>query len=151
MAACYLTRVVTFSATHRLARAEWTAEQNRAAFGDVAKEHGHDYRCEVTIRGTLDVNLGMVMDLAALDVILHEEVVARFSNRAIHEIEPYSAGALPTGEMLCLDIWQRVAPRLPAGCTCACVRVAEDETLWSEYRGEEGAEVTEGRRAEGRR
>ena len=136
MPVCYLTRAVSFSATHRLARKDWTTEQNRAAFGEVSKEHGHDYRCEVTIRGTVDTQVGMVMDLAALDVILHDEVVARFGNRAIHEIEPYAGGVLPTGEMLCLDIWRRVAARLPDRVFPAIVRVAEDSSLWAEYRGE---------------
>jgi hypothetical protein len=36
-----------------------------------------------------------------------------------------------------VEIWRRVAPRLPAGCALANVRVQEDPTLFAEYRGEE--------------
>ena len=138
MAVAYLTRVVRFSALHRYFRPDWSAERNAAAFGDTVREHGHDYRCEVTIRGTPDAATGMVIDLQALDTLLSTEVVTRFGNRRIHADIPEFAegGIIPTGEMLCLDIWARVSPRLPGGCALTCVRVAEDESLWSEYRGE---------------
>ncbi len=44
---------------------------------------------------------------------------------------------VPTAEALCVEIWGRVAARLPAGCLLTLVRVAEDRALWAEYRGEE--------------
>lgn len=135
MAACTLTRVVTFPATHRLWRRDWDEARNVAAFGATAREHGHDYRCEVTIRGTLDPDMGMVIDLGALDRILHDEVVARFGNRAIHEIEPFVSGTLPTGEMIALEIFRGVSAKLPGGCAVARVRVQEDATLWAECDG----------------
>jgi 6-pyruvoyltetrahydropterin/6-carboxytetrahydropterin synthase len=138
MAVAYLTRVVRFSALHRYFRPEWSAERNAAVFGSTVKAHGHDYRCEVTIRGTPDPETGMVIDLQALDALLFAEVVNRFGNRSIHDdISEFAPGRLiPTGEMLCIDIWTRVAAKLPDECALDCVRVAEDETLWSEYRGE---------------
>jgi 6-pyruvoyl-tetrahydropterin synthase len=73
-----------------------------------------------------------------LDRILAEEVVARFEGRDINrDIPEYAPGrTLPTGEALCLDIWKRVAARLPAGCRLTSVRVEEDPTLHAEYRGE---------------
>ena len=138
MPVAYLTRAVHFSATHRYARPGWTAEQNAAAFGPTVEEHGHDYRCEVTVKGTTDGETGMVIDLGALDVILSHEVVGRFDHRRIHlDVPEFAEGRLmPTGEMLCVEIFARVAAKLPAGCSLASVRVAEDDTLWSEYRGE---------------
>jgi hypothetical protein len=39
-------------------------------------------------------------------------------------------------EALCLDIWRRLAARLPAGCTLDSVRVQEEPRLYAEYRGE---------------
>ena len=137
MAFAYLTRAVTFPAVHRYRRPDWSDAQNRDAYGATADEHSHDYRCEVTVRGPLDQSTGMIIDLVALDRILAEEVLQRFSGRRIHvDVPEFAGGALPTGEMLALDIWQRVAKRLPGGCTLDSVKVAEDATLWSEYRGE---------------
>ena len=116
MAFAYLTRVVTFEATHQLPRME---------------EHGHDYRCEVTVRGPLDESTGMIIDLGALDRILAEEVVRRFSGRRLNDVIPQ-----PTGEMLAFHVWKHISPRLPGTCTLESVKIAEDDTLWSEYRGE---------------
>jgi 6-pyruvoyltetrahydropterin/6-carboxytetrahydropterin synthase len=136
-----LTRVVRFSASHRYFRPEWSAEKNEAVFGACAREHGHGhgYACTVTVRGTPDPVTGMVMDLGQLDRVLAEEVVQRLDHRHLNlDVPEFAYGRIvPTGEMLCLDIWRRVAPRLPAGCALDVVRVAEDPSLWAEYRGED--------------
>ena len=134
----YLTRTVEFTATHCYFKPEWSAQRNAEAFGASASPHAHAYRCAVTLKGAVDPATGMVADLGALDRILAEEVVARFGGRDINrDIPEYGAGrTLPTGEALCLDVWRRVSARLPAGCHLTCVRVQEDPSLYTEYRGE---------------
>lgn len=134
----YLTRAVHFSATHRYFKPGWSEARNEEAFGGAAREHGHEYRCEVTVKGTPDPGTGMVIDLGALDLVLADEIVQRFDHRRIHvDVPEFTDGRLlPTGEMLCLEIWRRVAARLPVGSTLVCVRVQEDAMLYSEYRGE---------------
>src|ERR1051326_901131 len=80
MPVTYLTRIVGFRATHRVAPADWTPEQNRATlarapgggrrparpgadwtpeqnratFARAAEDHAHDYQCRVTVKGALD-------------------------------------------------------------------------------------------------
>jgi 6-pyruvoyltetrahydropterin/6-carboxytetrahydropterin synthase len=80
----------------------------------------------------------MVIDLALLDRILRDEVIERFDHRHLnHDVPEFAFGkTLPTGEALCLDIWTRVAARLPAGCALDAVRVQEEPALFAEYRGE---------------
>lgn len=140
MPTAYLTRTVLFSAAHRYFRPEWSAERNAAAFGACASEHGHGhtYQCRVTVKGSPDPLTGMIVDLTLLDHILDEEVLRRFDHRHLNlDVPEFAYGrTVPTGEALCLDIWRRVAPRLPAGCTLAVVRVEEGPTLYAEYRGE---------------
>lgn len=139
MPIAYLSRTVRFSAWHRYFRPDWNAERNQAAFGAAAREpaHGHDYSCTVTVRGPVDAATGMVMDLGLLDRLLRDEVTGRFDRRTLNDLPEYGGGAaVPTGESLCLDLWQRLSARLPAGCTLSLVRVAEDAALYSEYRGE---------------
>jgi 6-pyruvoyltetrahydropterin/6-carboxytetrahydropterin synthase len=134
----YLTRTVEFTATHRYFKPEWSAARNAEAFGASVASHNHAYRCAVTLAGAVDPATGMAADLANLDRILADEVVARFAGRDINrDIPKYAPGrTLPTGEALCLDIWNRVAARLPAGCRLTSVRVEEDPSLYAEYRGE---------------
>ena len=135
-----LTRIVQFSASHRYFRPEWSAQRNTDAFGACAREHGHGhtYQCAVSVRGAPDAATGMVVDLGVLDRVLHEEIVERFDHRHLNlDVPEFAFGrTVPTGEMLCIDIWQRVEPRLPAGCALACVRVQEEPMLYAEYRGE---------------
>jgi 6-pyruvoyltetrahydropterin/6-carboxytetrahydropterin synthase len=134
----YLTRIVEFKATHRYFRPEWTDRRNAEVFGASGAPHAHAYQCAVTVRGAVDPSTGMVVDLAMLDRILAEEVVARLDGRDINcDVAEFGPrGAMPTGEELCLDIWRRVSARLPDGCSAALVRIQEDPTLYAEYRGE---------------
>jgi 6-pyruvoyltetrahydropterin/6-carboxytetrahydropterin synthase len=140
MPAAYLTRTVQFSAAHRYYRPEWSEAKNAEVFGRCAAPHGHGhtYQCMVTVRGEVDGSTGMVVNLAALDRILAEEVVQRFDHRHLNlDLPEYAFGrAVPTGEELCLDIWRRVSARLPGGCALATVRVQEEPALFAEYRGE---------------
>ena len=138
MPTAYLSRTVLFRATHRYFRPEWTEARNAEVFGVTATPHAHTYRCEVAVRGTVDPQTGMVLDLGALDRILADEVVARLDRRNLNlDVPEFGPGrSQPTGEELCLDIWRRVAARLPPHCTMARVRVEEDPTLYAEYRGE---------------
>jgi 6-pyruvoyltetrahydropterin/6-carboxytetrahydropterin synthase len=93
----------------------------------------------VTVKGTPDPGTGMIVDLGLLDRVLREEVVGRFDQRHLNlDVPEFAYGkTVPTGEALCMDIWRRVEARLPAGCTLASVRVAEEPAMWAEYRGEE--------------
>jgi 6-pyruvoyltetrahydropterin/6-carboxytetrahydropterin synthase len=138
--ALYLSRTVQFCASHRYYRPDWSLEKNAAAFGACASPsgHGHTYQCVVSVKGRPHPETAMVMDLAALDRILREEVVQRFDHKHLNlDVPEFAYGAtVPTGEALCLEIWKRVSARLPEGCVLASVRVAEEPSLWAEYRGE---------------
>jgi 6-pyruvoyltetrahydropterin/6-carboxytetrahydropterin synthase len=134
----YLTRTVEFRATHRYFRPEWNAQKNVEVFGASASPHDHTYQCAVTVRGEVDPATGMVVNLATLDRILAEEVVARYHGRDLNrDIAEFGAGrAQPTGEELCLDVWRHMSARLPAPARLTCVRVEEQPSLYAEYRGE---------------
>jgi len=140
MPTAYLTRTVQFSAAHRYFRPEWSEAKNAEVFGKCAAPngHGHTYQCAVTVRGRVDGPTGMAVNLATLDRILAEEVVSRLDHRHLNlDLPEFAFGrTVPTGEELCLDIWRRVAARLPEGCTLATVRVQEEPALFAEYRGE---------------
>jgi 6-pyruvoyltetrahydropterin/6-carboxytetrahydropterin synthase len=134
----YLTRIVEFSATHRIRRADWPAARNAAAFGKAASDHGHRYQCRVTVKGRLVAEAGGVINLAALDALLAEEITNRLDGKSINETVPQFADGqrLATGEALAVYVWERLAPRLPPDVTLHAVRVQEGPHLYSEYFGE---------------
>jgi 6-pyruvoyltetrahydropterin/6-carboxytetrahydropterin synthase len=133
-----LTRTVSFPATHRMWRQDWTEAQNRAHFGPVAEYHGHQYSCTVTVAGPLDPVTGMVVDLALLDAILAEEVTGRLGGKRLNtELPEFSSGRpLPTCEALASILYARIAVRLPSGLRLERVRVAEDPTLYADRTGD---------------
>src|SRR5439155_685164 len=98
----YLTRIVEFTATHRIRRADWSAERNAAEFGKAVVDHSHRYQCRVTVQGQLVPEAGGVMSLPALDALLAEEVTGRLAGRSINNALPEFADGrhLATGEAL---------------------------------------------------
>jgi 6-pyruvoyltetrahydropterin/6-carboxytetrahydropterin synthase len=140
MARALLTRRVTFAAAHRYRRPEWSEQRNREVFGACAHEHyhGHTYECEVTVAGDIDPLTGMIVDLGQLDRVLAHEVRTRFDHRNINlDVPEFAEGQLvPTGENLARFIFERVDAALGAGARVVEVRLAEDRTLSSTYRGE---------------
>ena len=132
-----LTRTVGFRAVHRLHRSDWSEAQNREAFGVLSEPpgHAHDYRCAVTVAGPIDPRMAMVLDLAALDRILQEEVVARLDGRDLNQEVPGLEGTIPTCEAIAVDVFRRLLPRLPRGVTLERVRIMEDPTLYADCTG----------------
>ncbi len=140
MATARLTRTVRFSAAHRYHRPEWPEERNAAVFGACAREHGHghNYRCAVTVAGSVSEETGMLVDLVLLDRLLDEQVRQPLDHRHLnHDVPEFAFGRqIPTAEALAVYVWRRVQPRLPAGVRLEAVRIAEDDDLSAEYRGE---------------
>jgi 6-pyruvoyltetrahydropterin/6-carboxytetrahydropterin synthase len=132
-----LTRAVSFFALHRLYRPEWTAERNRAAFGPLSDEpgHGHNYVCAATVRGAPGAPPDLLVDLVALDAILHDEVVAPCDGKYLNRDHPAFRSTLPTCEALAAHFYERIASKLPAGVHLERVRVSEDPTLYADCTG----------------
>jgi 6-pyruvoyl-tetrahydropterin synthase len=73
----YLTVATHFSAAHRLALDHLSFEENSAIYGLCARPHGHghNYGLEITVKGSIDPHTGMIVDLAALQRLIEEQVV----------------------------------------------------------------------------
>ncbi|HUL48828.1 MAG TPA: 6-carboxytetrahydropterin synthase [Gemmatimonadales bacterium] len=138
MPTSYLTRIVEFTAGHRIRRADWSPEQNARAFGKAAHEHSHHYQCRVTVKGPLHAASGGVVNLQALDHLLSEVIVKRLDGKPIHEALPEFADGkhLATGEALAVYVWDQLVGRLPSGVALHAVRVQEGPNIYSEYFGE---------------
>ncbi len=135
-------RIVTLSRTYRFSAAHYYHDPglddaaNARLFGKCANQHGHghNYRCEVRLRGVPAVETGMLFDLRTLDRIVHETVLERLDHRNLNaEVEAF-ATQQPTCENLAGFVWETLAPQLPPGLLDA-VRLYETDDLWAEYRG----------------
>ena len=105
-----VTRLVEFSAAHRLYRDDWSEAKNREVFGACSNPfgHGHNYALEVSISGELDPETGMVVHFQRLKSLLHELVEAPLDHRHLNHDVPFMAGKLPTSENLLVTLWERL-------------------------------------------
>jgi 6-pyruvoyltetrahydropterin/6-carboxytetrahydropterin synthase len=133
----YLTRRVTFNAAHKLYVDQWTAEQNREAFGKCANAnwHGHNYQLFVTVKGQPDPVTGFVMDAKKLGELIKEEVSEVLDHSNLNLDIPWLSGKQPTSENLAVAIWSRLSPKLDT-CQLHCIRLVETENISVEYYGE---------------
>ena len=133
-----ITRRLHFSAAHRLARPDWSEEENRRVFGDCAHPnwHGHNYELEVTVRGPVDPETGYVMDLKDLKDLVNRHVVDDLDHRNLNLDVPWLEGVMPTTENLVVRIWERLVAHIPDPAALDRVVLWETPRHWVEYSGE---------------
>ena len=135
MTTANVTRRYRFAAAHRLHCDELSAEANRAVFGKCNNPngHGHNYVLFVTVSGAIEADTGRVTDLARLDRLVLDTVVARFDHQDLNR-DPAFARRTTTGENLVLLVWDLLETRIPAG-RLQRVGLVETRDNYFEYDG----------------
>jgi 6-pyruvoyltetrahydropterin/6-carboxytetrahydropterin synthase len=129
----YFGRRYSVSASHRLHCDALSPEENRAAYGKCNNPHGHghNYTIEVLVRGPVQPETGMVINLVDLDAVVCKQVLDRFDHANLN-LDPLFASQVPTTENLCREVFNLVSMHLPAG-KLEYVRVEETENNFFEY------------------
>jgi len=124
-----------FSASHRLHTPKLSAEENFRIYGKCNNPfgHGHNYTVEVRFSGPIDRATGMISNLADLDSFVNERVIEPFDHRSLNEEVPAFQNAVPTTEILCIEIFQRLKSFPHA--KLEAVRVQETTNNSFEYAG----------------
>jgi len=141
MMAMIVTARLTFSAAHRLHNPNRDAAWNRAIYGkcDNPGGHGHNYGLEVSVRGPIDAETGMVIDLKRLKDIMRARVIDRVDHRNLNEDVDFLRGVIPTAENLARSFWQQLAPAIPPHGELYEITLQETERNSVRYRGEDEA------------
>ena len=120
-------------AGHELKRLDWTPDKNKSVFGKCAGPHGHDYKIELFLTGTIDAETGLVINGYDVDAIvqpfLDQNVDHKFLNTDIAFFKMHQ----PTAEWIAVWIFTELAPRFPKHVTLKKVRVFETQNLAAEY------------------
>ncbi len=105
-----LSRRYAFFASHRLHSPAMTDEQNRETYGKCNNPygHGHNYEVELTVRGDVDAVTGRVVDLALLDGLAEEQILAPFRYRNLNEEIAAFRTVVPTTENLGAEVDRRL-------------------------------------------
>lgn len=129
---------LTFSAAHRLHNPNRDADWNRQTYDkcDNPRGHGHNYLLEVSVKGPIDPETGMVIDLKRLKDIMRERVIDRVDHTNLNEDVDFLRGVIPTAENLARCFWQQLATAIPHGELYE-VFLQETDRNSVRYRGED--------------
>jgi 6-pyruvoyltetrahydropterin/6-carboxytetrahydropterin synthase len=131
----YISRTESFSAAHRLYIKTLAEAENCALFGKCTNPngHGHNYRVEVTVRGEISPDTGMVADIAELKRVIWEAALDQLDHRNLEMDVPFFEGHISTVENVAVYIWNALKPRIPGLYE---VSVHETDNNRAIYRGE---------------
>ncbi|MEM0951816.1 MAG: 6-carboxytetrahydropterin synthase [Cyanobacteria bacterium P01_H01_bin.74] len=133
----YLTRTYNFPASHRLFNPEWTDEENEAIFQKCnnINGHGHNYGLEVTVKGDILPELGMVIDIYELDSLVNQHLLDWVDHKNLNLDVPFLAGIIPTTENLARAFWKQLSDHIPAPAQLARIRLIETPNNFADYFG----------------
>ena len=132
----YITRRLEFCASHRLYNPEFSDDKNETTFGlcNNPNGHGHNYVLEVTLKGEVDPQTGMVLDLKALKSIINEEIVSKVDHKNLNVDVDFLEGVIPTAENIAIHIWDILESKIESG-TLHEVKLFESERNFVVYHG----------------
>ncbi len=138
----YITRKMEFSASHRLYNPNFSDEKNQTIYGKCnnLNGHGHNYLLEVTLRGSIEPDTGMVMDLKSLKTLLEDVIIDQVDHKHLNHDVDFLRGVIPTAENIVASFWNLLQPHLPANCELYEMKLWESENNMAMYRGE-GVEI----------
>ena len=83
-----ITKEFQFDAAHRLWSDHLSEEQNFKIYGKCSKLHGHTYRLQVSVSGTVR-NDGMILNFTELKTFVQETFLSRYDHAYLNELEEY--------------------------------------------------------------
>lgn len=93
------------------------------------KMHGHTYKVEVSIKGSLDNATGMVIDFSHIKTIV-QPLINKLDHNLINKTIQ-----IPTAENIAVWFWKHIKKNLHSFYTLSEVKIFETETCWVAYRG----------------
>lgn len=115
-----VTKCFGFEAAHHLPRYD----------GDCSRLHGHSYKLQVTVSGSVDYITGMVMDFNVLKTIVKSNVVDKYDHQNLNEFFDN-----PTAENMTMYIFKDLTDAFThLGLTLESVKLWETESSFAECR-----------------
>ncbi len=136
-----ISRIEEFSASHRLHNDRLSDEENRRLYGicNNPNGHGHNYALEVTVRGEVPPDTGMVMNLLDLMQIMRERILPLVDHKHLNHDVPFLRDVIPTAENIAIALWKEIEPEIRRfrGCHLHRIRLQESRSNLVEYHGPE--------------
>ena len=90
--------------------------------------HGHSYKVDIHVVGTVDKHTGMVIDFAEIFRVV-KPILDQLDHRLLNDIDGLENS---TSEIICKYLWDRIKPAISL---LSAITVWESETSRCVYRG----------------
>ena len=129
MSKIYVTKRCGFEACHNL----------NAYDGKCSRKHGHSYKVEVTVSGSISNSISefepateaMVIDFTILKQYMNKAIVDKYDHTDLNLFF-----AQPTAEVMVVTMYKDLRDLLPVDVTLESVKLWETDTSYAEFRGE---------------
>ena len=116
----------------------FSSEDNKTIFGKCNNPngHGHNYVVEVTVKGPVDTDTGMVMNLTDVKKIINKNVMIPLDHKNLDKDVPYFKNVVSTTENVAIFIFNSIRSELPNQVSLYEIKIWETEKNIVIYRGE---------------
>ncbi len=135
----YLTRRERFNSAHRLFNPELSEDENFAFYGKCSNPnwHGHNYELFVTVKGRVNANTGVLINLKELSQIIQVKVIEKLDHRNLNLEVDFLKNKIVSTENIIIAIWQQLEPDIAKTGACLHkIKLVETENNYAEYYGE---------------
>ena len=134
----YLSRTETFSSAHRLNRRRMDGQTNSQLYGKCNSLHGHNFKVEVTIKGTVDPTNGTLLEADILKNIIYETVMKTLDHKYIDEDVDYfrDNDIVSSLENISVYIWKMISERLPENVCLDSIKLHPTDKNVVVFRGQ---------------
>lgn len=134
----FVNRRERFNAAHRLFNPSWSDDKNESIFGKCSNKnwHGHNYEVFVTVKGTVDVDTGYVIDMKVLSDLIKVKIIDKMDHKNLNLEVDFLKDVITSAENIVLGIYNELFDDIKKmGKHLHCVRLNETENNYVEYYG----------------
>ncbi len=134
----YLTRRECFSSAHRLFNPAYSDEKNVEIYGKCSNInwHGHNYTLLVTVKGEVNPETGMVINIKEMSNIIKKNVIDKLDHRNLNVEVDFLQGMIMSAENIAIAIWHQLEGDIKnAGAELHKIKLIETENNYIEYYG----------------
>ena len=134
----FVIRRERFNAAHRLFNTSWSDDKNESVFGKCSNKnwHGHNYEVFVTVKGTVDIETGYVIDMKVLSDLIKSKITDKMDHKNLNLEVDFLQDVITSAENIVISIYNELYDDIKKlGKQLHCVRLHETENNYVEYYG----------------
>ncbi len=135
----YLTRRERFNSAHRLYSPKLSDDDNFKIYGKCANPnwHGHNYDLFVTVKGQINPQTGVIINLHDLSKLLKDKVVDKLDHKNLNIEVDFLQNMIVSTENIVVAIWRLIENDvIELGAQLHKIKLVETENNFAEYYGE---------------